>query len=434
MVTERKSLRFYYLSSAIFLLQAMEAFGIFDRLVYGEWEAKSGDKITQGLNLLMIVNSVLLFWRAVRNKKIPAGGVLALAVVGFLLLSVVWSIDPQTTIRRGVIYLFVILGTIGVVGSLDGDKAMDLLRTTCGLCAVASIVLLVISPSYALMSGSSELRGIFSHKNILGQVMAAGVLADLHILRVRGGGRLFNMFMLFLFIIVAFFSKSSTAMLVILAFCIVGSLIALLRKGAIARVVSVFLIMFLVPTAAIVAWSPDSLLEMIGKDPTLTGRTDLWPYVLNYIHERPILGWGYSAFWSPANAAAIKISIALGWTVPEAHNGLLELLLEVGSVGTAFFAVLWVRSVVLALRGINTSAKEHAISSLLCCGGIVLVGLTEQVLLDPDQVLTSGLFFLTGLMCERAIRGLHRRRYPATLRSIPRVLPMNYQKTNFWTQ
>jgi hypothetical protein len=51
----------------------------------------------------------------------------------------------------------------------------------------------------------------------------------------------------------------------------------------------------------------------------------------------------------------------------------------------------------------GSDAKDFAVSSLLCCGGIVLMGISEQVLVDPSQVLVS-VFFITGLMCERTVR------------------------------
>jgi exopolysaccharide production protein ExoQ len=426
MMVKRKGQHLYYVVSAIVVLLGMGAAGIVDRLVYGEWEGKPGDKITQGMNLLMIVTSLILFRQAFRRKRIGAGGILALAVVGFLFLSAVWSVDPETTIRRGVVYLFVIIGAIGVVGSLDRDEVLDLLAMTCGLCAAASIVLLAISPNYVLMPDHSTLRGIFAHKNVLGQVMAVGALATLH--GVRAGGRrrrLPKFFLLTLFVIVAFLSKSSTGMLTIFAFCAVSGLVALFRRGGTASILGVFAIMFLVLAAGIVALSPDSVLELLGKDPTLTGRLDLWPYVLNAVQQRPILGWGYSAFWLLTNPAAEEIKIALGWSVPEAHNGLLEMLLGIGIVGTALFIFLLIRNVALALRCINTSAQELAITSLLCCLGILLVGIAEVVLLEPNDILTSA-FFMTGLMCERAVRATHRRRYPTALRRIsPQVLPIN---------
>jgi exopolysaccharide production protein ExoQ len=414
----------------VFLLQAIGAFAVLDRLVYGEWAYKPGDKITQALNLLMIVTSLLLFSRAFLRKKIGAGAILMLALVTFLLLSAAWSIDPSSTVRRGVVYLWFIIGTIGVVGSLDGDEAMDLLGRVCALSAAASIVLLVISPSNAWMPDSSGLRGIYPHKNVFGQVMAIGALVSLHAMRTSNSRRrLSKICTLILFTGLTFLSKSSTSLLTIFAFCAVNSIITIFRQGRIGRIIGVFLIIVLVPAAAIAAWDPNALLEMIGKDPTLTGRTELWSYLLNKIGERPILGWGFRAFWSGHNPIVWDIQAKLGWTVVSAHNGLLEALLEVGIVGSALFLFLWAKNVVLALRCINTSAKEVAISSLLVCGVVLMVGTTESVLMDP-AILTSA-FFMTGLMCEKAAR---RRRYPTTLRVTARVPRTNSQKMSFTTR
>lgn len=436
-ISKRKGLRWCYLASVFFLLQTSEAFAIVDRLVYGEWANKPGDKITAGLNLLMIATSVLLFWRAWRAKGIGTSEILALALASFLLLSAVWSIDPQTTVRRGVVYLFIIMGTIGVVGSLEGDEVMSLVGITCGLCAAASIVLLVISPSVVIGPlPSSDFRGIFSQKNGLGQVMAVGALASLSGIRIsRGRKRLFKILTLILFIIIAFASKSTTALLMIFFFCTVGGVIALFQWSTavgIAGILSVTSIILLVPDVGIVSLDTDTTLGLIGKDSTLTGRTELWSYLIYYIQQRPILGWGYSAFWSGNNPAAIEISTALRWDVPQAHNAAIGILLEVGIVGLAFFLFLWVRNVALSLKCMSTRAKELAASSLLCCGGVFLCGIAEPVLLESGILLT--VFFMTGLTCERAVRAGRRQRYPNYAAGSPAGFPTNALETNFRTR
>jgi exopolysaccharide production protein ExoQ len=415
--SERKGLRWCYVASVLFFLQAMSAFGFVDELVYGQWDYKGGDKITQGLNALMILISLLLFWRAFRRKMIGTGGVLALALVSFLALSAVWSVDPQTTLRHVVLYFFIIIGTIGVVGSSNEDEAMESLRIACNLSVAASIMLLFISPSHALMPMSSDMRGVFPHKNMLGEVMAIGVLATLHNMRVNGSRSLRKMFMLIAFIVVALLSKSATAVLTTISFCAVSGIIVLFHNGGIARVVGTFVLLFLIPIAVIVALNNDAVLDLLGKDQTLTGRTELWSLVLRDINERWMLGWGFSAFWSPTNPAANEISETVRWTVPQAHNGLLEMLLEVGIVGTSMFVLIWARNVGLALFNITTSASNWAISSLLCCLGVLLIGTTEPVLVDPTHILTSA-FFMTGLLCERMMWASRDRRFEPRLRPI----------------
>ena len=146
---------------------------------------------------------------------------------------------------------------------------------------------------------------------------------------------------------------------------------------------------------------------MLGKDPTLTGRTDIWGYVIPDIYRRPFLGWGYAAFWSTENPEAWKIADALHWFAPQAHNGVLEILLSVGLIGAVFFLYLWGRTVRLSLKCMRTSESAMAITCLCICAGAVLVGVSETVLLYPGPI--TSIFVITGLYCERAISTARRR-------------------------
>ena len=314
-----------------------------------------------------------------------------------------WSVDPPTTLRRGVLYVLFILGAIGISENLSGDEFMDLLREVCFLSAVLSLVLLVAVPHDALTPQIGGLRGIFPHKNILGMVMVAGVLASLHGLRIGGGRRLACVVMIVVFFVAIVLSRSGTSLMTAMTFCGVDLILTLLRRGGAGRAFGLLLVAVALPVLLVVIVSPDLILNLLGKDPTLTGRTLLWEYVEHYIGERPLLGWGLMAFWSPSNPLAEAISNALGWVIPEAHNGVLELLLEVGVVGTLLFLVVMVRNVVLALRCLGTQAGEFGASSLLCHVGIVMVGVTEQVMVDFSEVYV-GVFFITGLICERSLR------------------------------
>ena len=142
--------------------------------------AKPGDLVTQSLNVLMIAASLILFGNSYSRGKrdFAAGSVLALSAVGFLCLSALWSLAPEMTVRDGIVYLFVILGVIGIARTMDADEFMRLLCRCCFLSAIVSIFLRFTLPGYALMAGSTDgtvdFIGIFAQKNVLGQVMATG--------------------------------------------------------------------------------------------------------------------------------------------------------------------------------------------------------------------------------------------------------------------
>jgi O-antigen ligase len=328
-------------------------------------------------------------------------------------------VEASTTVRVAVVYLFVLIGVIGIAGTLDGEEYMHLLSCVCFVSAIVSILLVIVSPSNAFMGGV-DYQGIFPHKNFLGQVMAIGALATLHGIRVARRRQAGKFFMLFTFVGMAGASKSATALLTTLTFCGISAFFALWQRRGVARSIGVTVAVIFVPILVVAMAAPDTFLEMIGKDPTMSGRTEIWAYVIYDIAMKPWLGWGYSGFWlQPQNPAAVEISDAVHWSVPQAHNGLLEFLLSVGLVGTSIFLFLFVRTLILAYRCLRTPARALAISTIIICIGILLEGVSEPVLLNPTQPSTP-VFFIAGLMCEQALRAAKRRRY----RAVPRYFSL----------
>ncbi|MBZ5605062.1 MAG: O-antigen ligase family protein, partial [Acidobacteriia bacterium] len=92
-------------------------------------------------------------------------------------------------------------------------------------------------------------------------------------------------------------------------------------------------------------------LEAMGKDPTLTGRTEIWDLVLS-ISGNPLVGTGFESFWLPGWRRD-KIWDMYWWHPNEAHNGYIEMYLNLGWVGIALLAMIMVigyRNVIGALR------------------------------------------------------------------------------------
>jgi O-antigen ligase len=256
------------------------------------------------------------------------------------------------------------------------------------------------------------LRGLFVHKNVLGEVMAAGALVGVHRFRAGGKGRIWAAVQCLTFLLVTIASKSATSLLIILYLYCASALIMLYRRGGGARGIALLLTAFLIPAGVIIDFARDYFLALLGKDPTLTGRTELWAFVTSAIFERPIAGWGFFAFWGADNPVANDISASVGWIVPNAHNGLLEILLETGVIGAGFVIAILLRNTVLAVKCLRTPAYELATTTLLCYGAIVFTGITESVIMDSAEAMTS-IFFILGFMCEASLRA-SRRRNPAS--------------------
>ena len=394
-----------YPAAAFFLLQSMDALGIIDRSIYGHWYGKAGDKITLTLNSFSILASLFLFWSGTRKMEMTRiNRILPMAAASLLLISILWSVNPALTLTRGTAYFFVVLGAIGLAEVLHSDEFMYLLAFLCGLSAVASLAQLLIFPE------TGDFQGIFSQKNVLGQAMAAGVLAALYCARTSDRLRFRYICVIALCTFVAFMSKSATSILTIFLFFTIDFLGGFYLKGGYIRILSLCLAIgsLLIGILLFAIFGTDYILSLFGKDPTLSGRTLFWPYVIENISKRPVLGWGFSAFWSPVNPTALQIDEAVkgdNWDtffIPNAHNGILEFLLDIGFLGTSFFVFLWMRNFVMAAKCMNGPAGQVGLSTALLLLGILLIGASEDVLLAPNQIWTN-LFFIMGFLCEKEL-------------------------------
>jgi len=81
-----------------------------------------------------------------------------------------------------------------------------------------------------------------------------------------------------------------------------------------------------------------ALLQVLGKDPTLTGRTDTWPILLSIPNNRWV-GTGYETFWIGPRLQRLW-ELFPGFPINEAHNGYVEMFLNLGWVGVALLGVM----------------------------------------------------------------------------------------------
>lgn len=89
----------------------------------------------------------------------------------------------------------------------------------------------------------------------------------------------------------------------------------------------------------VIGASPMALVaSLLGRDPTLTGRTDdIWAPLFGLAMENPVLGVGYGGFW-------VTMPKVLDPTFPinEAHNGYLDVFIQLGAVGILLLVPIWV--------------------------------------------------------------------------------------------
>jgi exopolysaccharide production protein ExoQ len=79
------------------------------------------------------------------------------------------------------------------------------------------------------------------------------------------------------------------------------------------------------------------VLETMGRDPTLTDRTAIWSLVLG-MTTSPLFGTGFESFWLGPRLE--KIWSEYTWGPAEAHNGYIEVFLQLGWIGIILLAIV----------------------------------------------------------------------------------------------
>jgi O-antigen ligase len=80
-----------------------------------------------------------------------------------------------------------------------------------------------------------------------------------------------------------------------------------------------------------------SALETMGRNPTLTGRTEVWGVLLSLV-KNSWVGTGFESFWLGPRLE--KIWDVFHWRPNEAHNGYLEVFLNLGWIGVILLVVV----------------------------------------------------------------------------------------------
>ncbi len=283
---------------------------------------------------------------------------LLLPLLAFTTLSSVWSTDPPVTMRR---ILFLLLSTfIAIILGADFNY-VELAR----MLAAASLIHMALCGGFAIVaphflfspSDPHALKGLTTHKNVFGLEQALAVLACL-LVPFRGLAALRIPFAVAAFTLLIL-SHSS------------GSLVATL--GALAALPLLLLARFPRPqrlplamgSAVLGAGCFYLLLQnlslipaLLSKDTTLTGRTELWSLILVAIQQHPLLGYGFDSFWQGLQGDSLSIIRSVGWLVPTAHNGYLDLLLSLGGIGALLFLPFLLQATWRALRCLSSSLPD----------------------------------------------------------------------------
>jgi exopolysaccharide production protein ExoQ len=308
---------------------------------------------------------------------------------------------PTRTISSGGLLLSTVLLLYYVTSRYSLDQVLEMMLALGTLTMAASIVFALALPQFGLdqMGGHSNAwKGIFSAKNYLGN-MALFFLTMAVSYRGRNTFlRTVRVSQIILCLTAIAFSRAATAYLLtaIYIVCLLTlSTLHRFRKKDYFVVCLLLLITFSTTVVVMVAW-PDFLIQLLGKDMTLTGRTNIWSAVLDSIVKRPLLGYGYQAFWLGMEGESYRVILVVSWMLAQAQNGFLDIMLENGAAGLAIVLLVFgfaFRDAVVCLLRSRDHGQLRAVEWYFVIVILTLVyNLDESFLFDPKHL--GSLIFL----------------------------------------
>ena len=334
----------------------------------------AGDSVLITLVFLLIyaVTLILLALRWRKSLFIFSKSINIVLLVGIVGFSVVWSFFPSRTIQRAIALMgTTLLGIYLPIQYNDPKKFLILLCRTFGLIVVLSFLFAVVLPKYGIMGGlhSGSWRGIYYHKNALGKWMVVSSIVFLLQARSMGAKKMLSWVALGLSFVLIILSKSSAALLSLFIMLLLILLVHTLRLHyRLLTAISTTVIALTLVTSVWVSNNLNILFDFLGKDPSLTGRAELWEFVIDIASRRPWLGYGYGAFWYGEKSASEPVWKAFAWHPPNAHNGFIDLWVSIGFIGVLIFLfgfLVNTFNAVLLVRRTKTSATLLPLMLLL---------------------------------------------------------------------
>ncbi|MEL6691408.1 MAG: O-antigen ligase [Pseudomonadota bacterium] len=309
-------------------------------------------------------------------------GLLAVCAVSFA-----WSIDPGLSQRRSLAIVMTTAAGLYLGSRYSWRTLLRALAITWFIIAVTSFLTALANPAFGRdfdVHGGAW-KGLFYEKNQLGGHMARAALFGAFLVIMDRPYRRIWAALTGLSVLLVLLTTSKTALLGLLIGLGILCAAAIMKRGMIFGLVAAWLgVVFSAVAVGILVFAPEIVVAVLGRDLTLTGRTDIWVTLMDFISERPLLGYGYGAFWDEGSNPGNWVREMLEWDAPTAHNGWIEVTLALGGIGLALLALDFILTIWRAAwASINTWTGVFA---LAFCAQFFLFSLSESASLQQNSI------------------------------------------------
>jgi len=274
-----------------------------------------------------------------------------MAFLIYCFISIVWSDFPLVASKRWIKILGHPIMALIVLTEPDPEEAVTrLLKRSAYILVPFSILFIKYYPEWGrgfeFWTGQGFNMGVTTDKNLLGvDCFILGLFFFWHLLqtlktshsKVRRNELLLTFGFLYMIWWLIWKANSQTSLLALLIGMTTIVLVALPFVNK--RLIGTYALLVVVTLTVteLVFGISSHVVGLSGRDATIAGRAELWSDLLA-LRTNPIFGVGFESFWLGERLKTISES--RWWHPTEAHNGYLEIYLDLGVVGLFMLAGL----------------------------------------------------------------------------------------------
>jgi O-antigen ligase len=261
---------------------------------------------------------------------------------GWVLVTVVLSLDPSTSIRRFALTACVIAvaSTLMLVPKSQAELMRWLSIAALALLAICYLGLL-LAPHLSIHLATDaqepalagDWRGSFGHKNAAAPVMV--MLLFIGIYAARMGALLSGAVIIGFSGLFLLFSGGKSALALCIAVFLLTGLISVIKWSWLRAVVCLMplLALNLLSVGTVMSDGLENIAKMLPFDTTFTGRTDIWTFAFQALQQRLSIGYGFAAFWGSSSIRDLPEGKEWAEFASHSHNGYLDTALAMGLPG-----------------------------------------------------------------------------------------------------
>jgi O-antigen ligase len=386
---------------------ASKPLGVWFRSVGDPAEGSPLDQVF--LSTLLCLGLMTLLLRKFNWSRAIKENTWLMLLIGYMLISVLWSDIPFISLKRWIRELIAVVMAFLVLTERDPREAMQsLFRRTIYMLIPFSILLIKYFPAYGVQyarwSGGLMWIGVTTQKNGLARLCLIAVFfliwtlvrrwrgSDIPVDKYQTFADVSVLTLTFILIMGPGGAYSATALTSLASGLTAFIGLLWIKKHHISlgpNTLSMILVLIIclgIVTPMVGGATVSGFSSTLGRDDTLTGRTEVWAELLPVAMKKPIVGSGFGGFWTPTTREVHKIS--------DGHSGYLDELLELGFIGLLFMSMFLSSSCKKAQREL---ANDFDWASLWICFLLMAVihNIDETSINSFTSHLTAVLLFLS---------------------------------------